>query len=32
MSGGIADSTSWPTLRNDEETGEIIQIGQPARA
>ncbi|KAA8893721.1 HSP20-like chaperone [Sphaerosporella brunnea] len=27
-----ADTTSWPTLRSDEVTGEIIQIGKPATA
>ncbi|KAI5815044.1 HSP20-like chaperone [Pyronema omphalodes] len=27
-----ADATSWPTLRSDEATGEIIQIGKPATA
>ncbi|KAI5805940.1 HSP20-like chaperone [Geopyxis carbonaria] len=27
-----ADGTSWPTLRSDEATGEIIQIGKPATA
>ena len=26
-----ADATSWPTLRSDEATGEIIQIGQPTQ-
>ncbi|KAF8454233.1 HSP20-like chaperone [Terfezia claveryi] len=26
-----ADGTSWPTLRLDEATGEIIQIGQPTK-
>ncbi|KAF8461905.1 HSP20-like chaperone [Kalaharituber pfeilii] len=26
-----ADTTSWPTLRSDEATGEIIQIGQPMK-
>ncbi|EPS35327.1 hypothetical protein H072_11307 [Dactylellina haptotyla CBS 200.50] len=26
-----ADGTSWPTLRNDEATGEIIQIGNAPR-
>lgn len=26
-----ADTTSWPTLRSDEATGEIIQIGQPTK-
>jgi len=26
-----ADATSWPTLRSDEATGEIIQIGQPTK-
>ena len=29
---GIADGLSWPTLRSDEATGEIIQIGKPATA
>ncbi|KAL7266362.1 hypothetical protein RUND412_011093 [Rhizina undulata] len=27
-----ADATSWPTLRSDEATSEIIQIGKPATA
>lgn len=26
-----ADGTSWPTLRSDETTNEIIQIGQPTK-
>lgn len=26
-----ADGTSWPALRNDEATGEIIQIGNAPR-
>jgi hypothetical protein len=27
-----ADTTSWPVLRSDEETSEIIQVGKPATA
>jgi len=30
--GCEADATSWPTLRSDEATSEIIQIGKPATA
>ena len=31
MSLKKADGTSWPALRNDEATGEIIQIGNAPR-